>query len=302
MLSEDDAETETEARPVKENELRPPDKMFIELLVLLALVAAICYVAYRSAIHEFQILQKDYDPDTDWGALLSEQLPLVIRDVPPSWLGGWTYGKTGHKTWPVYVSQKQGKDKDIKRRKVAWNAYLAEQQKQQKQKQSVDCEELAASVKLLQTFQNWGYDGMSRAWWLPVETPTPHLFVQDDHTGLEKTKAEWTVIASTDGAPLELWVAHEGAVPPDVYDYEEPVNPWTATTEHYPWVGDVKFIEIKLRPGNVLMLPRHWWFAVRSADNEGGGDEGPSLNAHGAWWWRGDFHSVTSRVVSLVPE
>ena len=110
------------------------------------------------------------------------------------------------------------------------------------------------------------------------------------------------MIASTDGAPLELWVAHEGAVPPDVYDYEEPVNPWTATTEHYPWVGDVKFIEIKLRPGNVLMLPRHWWFAVRSADNEGGGDEGPSLNAHGAWWWRGDFHSVTSRVVSLVPE
>lgn len=299
MLSEDDAETE--ARPVKENEVRPPDKMFIELLVLLALVAAICYVAYRSAIHEFQILQKDYEPDTDWGALLSEQLPLVVRDVPPSWLGGWTYGKTGNKTWPVYVSQKQGKDKDIKRRKVAWNAYLAEQQKQ-KQSSQVDCEELAASVKLLQTFQNWGYDGMSRAWWLPVGTPTPHLFVQDNHTGLEKTKAEWTVIASTDGAPLELWVAHEGAVPPDVYDYEEPVNPWTATTEHYPWVGDVKFIEIKLRPGNVLMLPRHWWFAVRSATTEGNEDEGPVLNAHGAWWWRGDFHSVTSRVVSLVPE
>jgi hypothetical protein len=275
--------------------------MFIELLVLLALVAAICYVAYRSAIHEFQILQKDYDPDTDWGALLSEQLPLVIRDVPPSWLGGWTYGKTGHKTWPVYVQQGKGKGKDSKRRKVAWNAYLAEQQKQ---KQSVDCEDLAASVKLLQTFQNWGYDGMSRPWWLPVGTPTPHLFVQDDHTGLEKTKAEWTVIASTDGAPLELWVAHEGAVPPDVYEYEEPVNPWTATTEHYPWVGDVKFIEIKLRPGNVLMLPRHWWFAVRSAlgGTEGIEEEGPSLNAHGAWWWRGDFHSVTSRVVSLVPE
>jgi hypothetical protein len=263
--------------------------MFVEVLVLLALIAAICYVAYRSAIHEFQILQKDYEPDTDWGTLLSEQLPLVIRDVPPSWLGGWTYGKTGNKTWPVFAEQ------DGKRYKVAWNTYLS-QPDTSAQPTVSDCEELP--VKLHQTIQNWGYDGFSRPWWLPVGTPTPHLFLQKNVHGLEKTKAEWTAIVSTDGAPLELWVAHEGAVPNDVYDYEDPVNPWTATTETYPWVGDVKFIEIKLRPGNVLMLPRHWWFAVRKA--AGAQDEGPALNGHGAWWWRGEFHSLTSRCASLA--
>ena len=275
------------------------NKMFIEILVLLAIVAVICYVAYRSAIHEFQILQKDYEPDTDWGSLLSEQLPLVIRDVPASWLGGWTYGKTGNKTWPVFKGLKE----QMQKQKVAWNAYLSAQQQSQQQLQSQSCEsvsdcgELAQPIKLLQTFQNWGYDGFSRPWWLPVATPTPHLFLQTDHKGLEKTKAEWTAIVSTDGAPLELWVAHEGAVPNDIHEYEDPVNPWTATTATYPWIGDVKFIEIKLRPGNALLIPRHWWFAVRAAAQP---DDIPLLNGHGAWWWQGDIHSVTSRIVAFV--
>ena len=288
MLQEDATQELEVPRPVNENEVRLPDKMLIELLVLVVIIAAICYVAYRSAIHEFQILQKDYEADTDWGALLSEQLPLVIRDVPPSWLGGWTYGKTGNKTWPLYATQ------DGKRFKVAWNTYLSQQQIAA-QPVVNDCEELVAPIKLLQTFQNWGYDGFSRPWWLPVRTPTPHLFLQTDHKGLEKTKAEWTALVSTDGAPLELWVAHEGAVPNDIYDYEDPVNPWTATTNSYPWVGDVKFIEIKLRPGNVLLLPRHWWYAVRAVQ-----DDTPTLNGHGAWWWKGEFHSITSRIAALV--
>jgi len=265
--------------------------MVIELAVLLAILAAICYVAYRSAIHEFQILQKDYEADTDWGTLLSEQLPLVIRDIPPSWLGGWTYGKTGTKTWPIIIAQ------NGTRRKVAWNAYLSTQQGQDRAPSVAVCDELAAPVKLLQTFQNWGYDGVTRPWWLPVGTPTPHLFLQTDCKPLEKTKAEWTAIVSTDGAPLELWVAHEGAVPDEIYEYEDPVNPWTATTAAYPWVGDVKFIEIKLRPGNVVLLPRHWWYAVRAAPLQ---EDAPMLNGHGAWWWRGDIHSVPSKVAALV--
>jgi len=259
--------------------------MFVEVLILCAIVAAICYVAYRSAIHEFQILQKDYEADTDWPSLLSEQLPLVIRDLPPSWLGSWTYGKTGNKTWPVMVGESN---------KMAWNTYLT------KPRGSVpevtDLSDVSASVKLLTSFQNWGYDGFTRAWWLPVQTPEPYLYTGTQIYPLEKTKAEWTAFVSTDGAPLELWVAHEGAIPDDIYDEEEPLNPWTATTETIPWIGDVKYIEIKLRPGNAILLPRHWWIAIRNVQ----GEDAPSLNAHGAWWWRGEFHSLTSQCVSLV--
>ena len=258
--------------------------MFIELLVLCAIVAAICYVAYRSAIHEFQIVQKDYEADTEWSTLLSEQLPLVIRDLPPSWLGSWAYGKTGNKTWHVSEGAHS---------KVAWNAYLA---KPSGGPSVEDLSDLAAPVKLLSSFQNWVYDGFTRPWWLPVQPPTPYLFTAAQSSALEKTKAEWTAIVSTDGAPLELWVSHEGAIPDEIYDEEDPINPWTATTATIPWIGDVKYIEIKLRPGNALLLPRHWWIAVRKVQ----GDEAPSLNAHGAWWWKGEFHSLTSQCVSLV--
>jgi hypothetical protein len=261
--------------------------MIIELLILCAIVAVICFVAYRSAIHEFQILQKDYDSDADWPGLLSEQLPLVIRDLPPSWLGSWTYGKTGNKTWPVYA------EREGHQYKVAWNAYLAKAH-QPGDPTVDDCSELSSSVKLLSSFQNWTYDGFTRPWWLPVQTPTPFLFTGAQSRPLEKTKAEWTAIVSTDGAPLELWVAHEGAIPNDIYDEEDPLNPWTATTASIPWIGDVKYIEIKLRPGNAILLPRHWWVAVRKVQEE----DTPSLNAHGAWWWRGEFHSLTSQCVS----
>ena len=279
---------EARVRQRHENETLPLCKMFIELLVLFAIVVAICFVAYRSAIHEFQILQKDYEADTEWAPLLSEQLPLVIRDVPPSWLGSWTYGKTGNKTWPVFA------EKDEKQYKVAWNAYLA--QAAGTEPIVEDFSELSASVKLLPSFQNWIYDGFTRPWWLPVQTPTPYLFTDKKEVALEKTKAEWTVIVSTDGAPLELWVSHEGAIPDEVYDEEDPINPWTATTATIPWIGDVKYIEIKLRPGNALLLPRHWWVAIRKLQ----GEEAPSLNAHGAWWWKGEFHSIMSQCVSSM--
>jgi hypothetical protein len=264
--------------------------MFIELLVLCAIVAALCYVAYRSAIHEFQILQKDYEADAEWPELLSEQLPLVIRNIPSSWLGSWTYGKTGNKTWTVFATHTTNEQKKYK---VAWNAYLAQAHRPEDPKVE-DCSDLTPSVKLLASFQNWTYDGFTRPWWLPVRAPTPYLFTGSQVRPLEKTTAEWTAIVSTDGAPLELWVAHEGAIPADIYEEEDSIDPWTATTATIPWIGDVKYIEIKLRPGNALLLPRHWWIAVRKVQ----GEEGPSLNAHGAWWWRGEFHSLVSQCVS----
>jgi len=267
--------------------------MFIEFCCIAILVIAISVIAYRSAIHEFQILQKDYDPDTEWGELLSEQLPLVIRDIPASWLGGWTYGKTGNKTWPLYI------EKDEKRFKIAWNTYVAQADTVDSPTVE-DLTDIAQPIKLLPTFQNWGYDGMTRPWWLPVTTPTPSLFTSSSVEGLEKTRAAWTALVSTDGAPLELWVAHEGAIPDDIYEHEGAIDPWKATTAEYTWIGDVKYIEIKLRPGNALLLPRHWWYAVRTASSSS--DDSPKLKAHGAWWWRGEFHSVTSRCVSFLDE
>ena len=65
--------------------------MFFEVLFLVLLIAGLCVIAYRGAVHEFQILQKDYDPSTVWTEMMNEQLPIVIRDIPKHWLGSWTH-------------------------------------------------------------------------------------------------------------------------------------------------------------------------------------------------------------------
>jgi hypothetical protein len=254
--------------------------MLLETLFLVFLVVIGALIIYRGAIHEFQILQKDYAADVDWPTLLSEQLPLVIRNVPASWLGGWTLGKTGNKTWPIFTKDDKGK-----RFKIPWNAYLMTEVGAPAHEALA---ELAGSVKLLATLHNWVYDGMSCMHWLPVRTPVPTLLLSEEP--LRKTVAEWTVFVATDGAPVELWLAHEGAIP----EHEETqVLPWTATTTTVPWIGDVKYIEIKLRPGNAIMIPKHWWCSVRPAIQ-------PETKRDGAWMWRAEFHSPASQFVSLL--
>lgn len=254
--------------------------MLLETIFIVFLVLVGALIIYRGAIHEFQILQKDYETDVDWPTLLTEQLPLVIRKIPSSWLGGWTIAKTGNRTWPVLTKDEHGK-----KFKIPWNAYLMTDMKGPAHD---DLSDFAGPIKLAPTFQNWVYDGMSCMHWLPVQTPCPMLLLQEQP--LKKMIAEWTAFVSTDGAPIELWVAHEGAIPE--HDEEE-VFPWTATTTTVPWIGDVKYIEIKLRPGNAILIPKHWWVSMRPAIQ-------PDTKRDGAWMWKGDFHSPASQFVSLL--
>lgn len=250
--------------------------MVLELLFLCLLIIGLCVVAYRGAIHEFQILQKDYDPDNDWSALLSEQLPIVIRGLPRHLLGGWTAAKTDQKTWMVKVRDAQGKAY-----RTTWNNWLKHPSLAPE-----NMDELAEAVRLKHTFENWGVEDIRRWSWLPASTPTPHVL--HTATGVKKTTAEFTAIVATDGAPLELWIAHEGAISSQVSDELLGKDPWIQTSESIPWINTVKYIEIRLRPGNAVLIPSHWWYALRPA------------SATPSWFWVGEFHTPISRVATAL--
>jgi hypothetical protein len=257
--------------------------MILELLFFIFLVFAVCVLAYRGAVHEFQILQKEYSPDIEWSELLGEQLPIVIRNLPRSWLGAWTQQKTEHKTWLVTVRDAAGK-----KFRTTWNHWLSTPLPLQ----PVNMDEIASVSKLGSNVRNWYADGFSRWSWLPAASAAahPHIFTSKDIQGVKKTTAEFTAIVSTDGIPLELWIAHEGAIPENVSDELRTKNPWIQTTKDIPWIGEVKYIEIKLRPGNAVIIPRHWYYAVRQAEE---GAESKS------WFWTSDFHTPISWLASL---
>jgi len=261
--------------------------MIFETLFLILLIFGIAVVAYRGAIHEFQILQKDYVPNAGWTEMMNEQLPIVIRGLPKHWLGSWTHSKTANKTWEIVV-----KGADEKKFKTTWNNWL----QTPNNTKPVDLKSLSEPIKLRNSFEHWAAEGFHQWYTLPTSTPTPYIYQQTDVMGLRKGTADFTAIVATDGTPLELWIAHEGAIPEKVKDDILNKDPWIQTTKEIPWIGDVKYIEIKLRPGNAVLLPRHWWYAVRAARETG--MQSP-LESY-AWFWKGEIHSPVSWLASAL--
>ena len=255
--------------------------MFLEGIVLLFIIIAVCVIVYRGAVHEFQILQKDYTQDTDWTTPLSEQLPIILRDLPKHLLGGWTLQKTANRQWPVYI-----RDERKRKLRTTWSEWL-----KHPTPQPTNREELAAASRLEKTVGAWGTEGIRRWSWLPASTPQPYVLPNSEYLGVTKGVAEFTTIVGTDGAPILVWIAHEGAIPESDAHELRGKNPWTVTSETIPWIGDVKFIEVKLRPGNAMLIPKHWWYAVTPE---------ASADQAAAWFWISQFHTPMSWSISRV--
>lgn len=254
--------------------------MILELAIVLILVLAISIFAYRGSVHEFQILQRDYVTATPWDELLNEQLPVVIRGVPKSLQGGWNESRTAAKRWPVTIYDVE----NARRYKTTWDAYLQEQTLNQ----PVNSEEIAAIAKLDITMQNWTADGLHKWYWIPSSIPKP-VVAQPSYTqNVTKSIAEATLITNTEGGALHIWLAHGGAVPSNVVSELRGKNPWIQTTDDIPWISEVKYVEIILRPGNAIIIPRHWFYAIQAADSV------PT------WYWTGEFHSPISWLISKL--
>lgn len=258
----------------------------LEILLVVLLLVAFFLVAYKGAVHEFQILQKDWAPNIDWSSLLGEQLPLVIRNVDPAWQGTW--GKAQKKPWPIQV-RKEGQ---VFRGK--WNEWLASPPGQ-----PPITEESLLEIAAVQRppVEAWEDGGFRRTTWIPAHLllPTVHVLgpSEDSVQPVRKTTAATTLLQATDGAPLQVWLAHEGAVPASVP--LEGADPWSLTQDNVPWIQEVKFIEVKLRPGNALAIPTHWYYAVRPALPVVG--DKPTM-ADGSWYWIAPFHTPVSWVVA----
>lgn len=256
--------------------------MVLEVLILFLLIIGICVIHYRGALHEFQILQKDYSPSNRWSDFLSEQLPLVIRNLPPSWLGNWSARRTEMKKWSVSLRAKNGK-----MLRTSWAHWL--------QFPTAPIEnqiEMSRNSKLDITIQNWA--DFRRWFWIPTGSPLPFILStnpENAFVGLKKTTAAATAIVSTDGSPLELWISHEGGIPHHLIQDLRNQNPWIQSTNEIPGVEDVKFIEMRLRPGNAVVLPCHWWYAIRRMEGDSN-----SLS----WFWIHEFHTPISYVATKL--
>jgi hypothetical protein len=263
--------------------------MVLEILLLFLVVSAILLAVYKGAVQEYQILQKDWSPTIDWSSLLSEKLPIVIRNVDPEWQGRWTRDATQHKNWPLVVKDEHGT-----LLRTTWSEWLSSPPGQPPMHNGHELAEVA-HIPLDQ----WR-DGGFRQWsWLPLNYANvgvlgPHV---DTVLPTEKTKSACTIVQATDGIPLQIWLAHEGSVPASVADHLMGRNPWSLKSEQVPWIEELKYIEIKLRPGNAIAIPTHWWWAARAALPAV--SERPVM-ADGAWYWVAHAENPVSWTVNVL--
>ncbi len=262
--------------------------MLLEIIFLVLIVFAALMVSYKGAMAEFQILQKDWSPNIEWSPLLAEGFPLVIRNVSPDWMGNWTANATSRKAWPILV---KGGETLLRSQFSEWVTSDA------KQPPLENAEELAEVLRLPLT--QWTDGGFRRWQWLPTSTVRSHVHILGPATeahvwNCEKTTAACTLIQATDGLPLMVWLAHEGAVPASVAPELVGKNPWAIA--EIPWMEEVKFVEVKLRPGNALAIPAHWWWAARPAMPPLTNGEERMMD--GAWFWVAEFQTPVSWIAS----
>jgi len=266
--------------------------MLLESIFVVLLILVFTVMFYRSAIHEYTILQKDWNTiDTKWNELIAERSPLIIRDCPVEWTRLWSKSRTAKFGWPVIVRDGNRKSR------AAWSTFLSAKVGAGK---SILNGDVLADTSGLSDYASTISNEIRRPFWLPgsfavsglsanVIQPTAAAYV-----GLKKTTAEATCWICTDGPPMRIWLAHEGATKGGDWLPSNPLgrDPWGFKPEETPWISELKYIEIRLRPGNVLILPPHWWIALRSSESEG------KHIGEGSWYWTAEFHSPISYVAS----
>lgn len=250
----------------------------IELLLICIVVFGIFVIFYRQAIEEYNILQIEGSQVADLPKLLSEQSPVVLRDIGiPKLLTPETLrGNSRLLTFPVLPSLNLGD-------------YLA----MENPPDSVKIKHKAA----LQLASEAGIQVWAEHTWFPKAFSYPLL--QNIHSlatyayigsvGLRKTTAIHTVIYPT-SVPLEITLLTEQQTKflPKAW---RGLYPDQITIHDTPLVGEIKYISVKVRPGNMLWIPTHWYYSVKSQDLKQ-----PCL------WASLEIHNPISRLATMMEE
>lgn len=267
--------------------------MWLELLLLFVIIIGIAVLFYRGAVHEFQILQHDWSDELNWATLLSERAPLVIRNIPVELVGGWRKNAVARRSWPILLHNNEG------RVRIPCSDWILTPVAQVKDREIENGERVAGSAGISELVQELRTAGLYRWTWIPTSSSSVHLLSPNETAcwPLQQVRSDCKWIVSTDGTPLRLWLAHEGSIPAEMN--LEGHNPWMLTTKEFPWIVDVKFMELRLRPGCAILLPTHWWVAARPelpvvSDAPTVGD--------GSWFWTADLDTPVSWIVRSLKQ
>ena len=217
----------------------------LEVVLIFGVMLLILTFFYKQAVCEFRINQLEWAQKDQVRPLLEESIPLVIRGIPP--LTCWS--RSDVEARDDYAALSLFQEMNL----VEWIQSATEESgcpwlfKQAEQIAAVS----GLSVWASKTIHPVILSRFRKAWWYPRY----HCWA--GKMGLQRTYAVWTCILPVDG---EIIVS----IMPETVESALPANwagcvPSELTAKDTPFLADVKFMDIVLRPGTALMMPAHWF-------------------------------------------
>ena len=216
----------------------------LEIILIVGILFLILTFFYKQAICEFRINQIEWKQRENMGSLLNEKVPIVLRSIPSATF--WTYedvlARSCFKDIPIFqeTTLTDWVSMATPDSLCPWTATQAE---------------TIASVSGINIWANKWMNPIIinpiMKFWL---FPKYHCWA--GNIGLRKMST-WTCIFPVDG---EITLT----IMPENVQTSLPANwigcfPANLTIKDTPFVGDLKFIDIILRPGNCIFMPAHWF-------------------------------------------
>lgn len=226
----------------------------LEVILIIGILFLILTFFYKQAVCEFRINQIEWTQRENISNLLGEKVPLVLRKIPIA--SFWTHEdalvRTCFRDIPIFkeASLTEWISTSTADSICPWKYTQAE------------------TIAQISGINIWANKWMNPLIINPLLKfwmfPKYHCWA--GNVGLRKMFATWTCIFPVDG---EIVLT----IMPESVEASLPANwvgcfPATLTIKDTPFVADLKFIDIILRPGNCVFMPAHWfvsWVATAEA-------------------------------------
>jgi hypothetical protein len=229
--------------------------MISEIIIIFGIIYIIVWLFYKDSVSEFRINQVEWAKRGNITPLLSEKVPIVARGIPP--ISVWTHEDVMNRD--IYHSVPIFKDKLLS----SWMSEV-------KGVDMLDCPWDVPHARILgerSAFQTW-VDKWLADWIIQPGWKWLWRMYPSCWTGARpmfRTVAPWTAIVPTAG---EVMVS---ILPSKDYDYALPANwreLWIPRINRFdtPFAAELKFMDIRLRPGHILLLPAHWYASWEESD------------------------------------
>ena len=225
--------------------------MILEICMIFTVLIGVLVLFYRQAIEQFNILQIEASQLDDLPKLLGERTPLVLHDIgqPKLFTPDAIKANSRLQQFPIGSNQTLGN-------------YIQDAKM---------TNPLPRKASLLLAKES-GLSVWGEHTWFPkvfsypilqhIHSITTEAYLGD--MGLQKTTAIHTLLYPTSGAlEVTLLTEQQEKCLPQAWRGRFPE---LFTLQDTPLVGEVKYITIKLRPGNILCIPSHWFYSIRTTD------------------------------------